>query len=216
MSFEGGILENPDTPPREDMFVLTRSPEKAPAKPAFVTIDFAQGIPVALDGRKLDPVKLVETANILGGRHGIGRVDMVENRLVGMKSRGVYEAPGATLLYAAHRELEALVLDRDTQHAKAVLAPKMAEMIYNGLWFTPLRQAISAFITETQKKVTGSVRLKLYKGNVIVDGRTSPNSLYWEDLATFGADAVYNQRDAEGFINLYGLPIKVQALQGIK
>jgi len=137
--------------------------------------------------------------------------------LVGMKSRGVYEAPGATILYAAHRELESLVLDRDTLHAKLVLAPKMAEMIYNGLWFTPLREAISAFITQTQRKVTGSVRLKLYKGNVIVDGRTSPHSLYWEDLATFGADAVYNQRDAEGFINLYGLPIKVQALlQGIK
>jgi len=134
-----------------------------------------------------------------------------------MKSRGVYEAPGATILYAAHRELESLALDRDTFHAKHVLAPKMAEMIYNGLWFTPLREAISAFITHTQRKVTGSVRLKLYKGNVIVDGRTSPYSLYWEDLATFGADAVYNQRDAEGFINLYGLPIKVQALlQGTK
>ncbi len=217
ISFEGGILENPDTPPREDMFILTQSPEKAPAKAAFVTIDFVKGCPVAINGRKLDPVKLVETANILGGKHGIGRVDLVENRLVGMKSRGVYEAPGATILYAAHRELESLVLDRDTLHAKAVLAPKMAEMIYNGLWFTPLRQALSAFITETQKKVTGRVRLKLYKGNLIVDGRTSPYSLYWEDLATFGADAVYNQRDAEGFINLYGLPIKVQALlQGVR
>jgi len=212
MSFEGGILENPDNPPREDMFVLTRSPEKAPDRAELVTIDFEKGCPVRINGRKLDPIKLVETANILGGKHGIGRVDIVENRLVGMKSRGVYEAPGATILYAAHRELESLVLDRDTFHAKHVLAPKVAEMIYNGLWFTPLREAITAFVTQTQKRVTGSVRLRLYKGNVMVDGRTSPHSLYWEDLATFGADAVYNQRDAEGFINLYGLPIKVQAL----
>lgn len=194
------------------MFVLTRSPERAPSRPEIITIDFEKGCPIRINGKKMDPVKLVETANKLGGKHGIGRVDLVENRLVGMKSRGVYEAPGATLLYAAHRELESLTLDRDTLHAKLVLAPKMAEMIYNGLWFTPLREAISAFVTQTQKRVSGSVRLKLYKGNVIVDGRTSPHSLYWEDLATFGADTVYNQRDAEGFINLYGLPIKVQAL----
>jgi argininosuccinate synthase len=216
MSFEGGILENPDNPPKEDMFVLTKDPTKAPNKPELVTIDFEKGVPVKVNGKKLDAVKLVETLNIIGGKHGIGRCDMVENRLVGMKSRGVYEAPGATLLYAAHRELESLVLDRDTMHAKLVLAPKIGEMIYNGLWFTPLRQAISAFVTETQKRMTGSVRLKLYKGSVIIDGRASPNSLYWEDLATFGADVVYNQRDAEGFINLYGLPIKVQALlQGV-
>jgi len=212
MSFEGGILENPDNPPREDMFVLTKDPIKAPNKPELLTIDFEKGIPVGVNGKKLDAVKLVETLNSIGGKHGIGRCDMVENRLVGMKSRGVYEAPGATLLYAAHRELESLVLDRDTLHAKFVLAPKMAEMIYNGLWFTPLREALTAFITQTQKRMTGSVRLKLYKGSVIIDGRTSPHSLYWEDLATFGADVVYNQRDAEGFINLYGLPIKVQAL----
>jgi len=217
MSFEGGILEDPDCPPKEDMFVLTRSPEQAPSRPELITIDFERGCPVRINGKKMDPVKLVEFVNRVGGRHGIGRVDMVENRLVGMKSRGVYEAPGATILYAAHRELESLALDRDTLHAKLLLAPKLAEMIYNGLWFTPLRQAISAFVTQTQKKVSGSVRLKLYKGNMIPDGRTSPYSLYWEDLATFGADAVYNQRDAEGFINLYGLPIKVQALlQGIK
>ena len=217
MSFEGGILENPDNPPREDMFVLTQSPEKAPNKAQLVTIDFVKGVPVSINGKKMDPVKLVETLNTLGGKHGIGRVDIVENRLVGMKSRGVYEAPGATILYAAHQALESLVLDRDTAHAKSVLAPKMAEMIYNGLWFTPLREAISAFVTQTQRHVTGSARLKLYKGNVITDGRTSPQSLYWEDLATFGADTVYNQRDAEGFINLYGLPIKVQALlQGTK
>ena len=212
MSFEGGILENPDNPPREDMFVLTRSPEKAPDRPELITIGFEKGCPVRVNGKELDPVTLIETVNRLGGRHGIGRVDIVENRLVGMKSRGVYEAPGATILYAAHRELESLVLDRDTFHAKHVLAPKIAEMIYNGLWFTPLRAALSAFVTETQKKVSGLVRLKLYKGNVTIDGRTSPNSLYWEDLATFGTDAVYNQKDAEGFINLYGLPLKVQAL----
>jgi len=218
MSFEGGILENPDNPPTEDMFVLTQDPiTKAPNKPELITIDFVKGVPVKLNGRKMDGVKLIETLNTLGGKHGIGRCDMVENRLVGMKSRGVYEAPGATILYTAHRELEALVLDRDTHHAKFTLAPKMGEIVYNGLWFTPYREAITAFVTQTQKRVTGSVRLKLYKGSVIVDGRTSPNTLYWEDLATFGADVVYNQRDAEGFINLYGLPIKVQAiLQGKK
>jgi argininosuccinate synthase len=212
MSFEGGILENPDNPPLSDMFVLTRNPEEAPNKPEIVSIDFEKGVPVRVNGKKLDPVKLVETLNVIGGRHGIGRVDMVENRLVGMKSRGVYECPGATLLYAAHRELESLVLDRDTFHAKLILAPKMGEMVYNGLWFTPLREAISAFISTTQRTVTGTVRLKLYKGNLSIDGRKSPHSLYWEELATFGADAIYNQRDAEGFINLYGLPIKVQAL----
>jgi argininosuccinate synthase len=212
MSFEGGILEDPNTPPRPDMFVLTRAPEKAPGKPEIVSIDFEKGVPVRVNGKKLDPVGLVETLNTIGGRHGIGRVDMVENRLVGMKSRGVYECPGATLLYAAHRELESLVLDRDTFHAKLLIAPKMGELIYNGLWFTPLREALSAFVTKTQQSVTGSVRLKLFKGQLSIDGRTSPHSLYWEELATFGADGIYNQRDAEGFINLYGLPIKVQAL----
>jgi argininosuccinate synthase len=217
MSFEGGILEDPNNAPHPDMFVLTVDPLKAPNRMETVTIDFEKGIPKRINARTLGPVALIETANKIAGRNGVGRVDMVENRLVGMKSRGVYEAPGATLLYAAHRELEGLVLDKETLHAKLVLAPKMGEMIYNGLWYTPLREAISAFIDSTQKRVSGSVRLKLYKGSVIVDGRTSPHSLYWEDLATFGADTVYNQRDAEGFINLYGLPIKVQALlQGIK
>ena len=217
MSFEGGILESPNNPPLRDMFVLTQDPEKAPNKAELITIDFEKGIPTRVNGKKYGPVEIIETLNKVGGKHGIGRCDMVENRLVGMKSRGVYEAPGATILYAAHRELEALVLDRETLHAKMVLAPKMAELIYNGQWFTPYREAISAFVSYTQKRVTGSVRLKLYKGNVIVDGRTSPNSLYWEELATFGADAIYNQKDAEGFINLYGLPVKVQALlQGMK
>jgi argininosuccinate synthase len=212
MSFEGGILENPDNPPRPDMFVLTKNPDTAPNKPEFVTIDFEKGVPIKVNGKRLDPIKLIETLNIIGGRHGVGRVDMVENRLVGMKSRGVYECPGATLLYAAHRELESLVLDRDTAHAKLLIAPKMGELIYNGLWFTPLREAMSAFVTHTQKVATGSVRLKLFKGHVAIDGRKSPHSLYWEELATFGTDEIYNQRDAEGFINLYGLPIKVQAL----
>ena len=212
MSFEGGVLENPDNAPKPDMFVLTRNVEQAPNKPEMLTIDFEKGIPVRVNGKKLDPVKLVETLNLIGGRHGVGRVDMVENRLVGMKSRGVYECPGATLLYAAHRELESLVLDRDTLHAKLLISHKMGEMIYNGLWFTPLREALSAFVTETQRQMTGSVRLKLFKGLVTVDGRKSPNSLYWEELATFEADQIYNQRDAEGFINLFGLPIKVQAL----
>jgi len=212
MSFEGGILENPDNAPRPEMFVLTRDPQKAPNKAETVAIDFEKGIPRRLNGQALDGVRLIERLNVLGGRHGVGRVDMVENRLVGMKSRGVYECPGATILYAAHRELESLTIDRDTLHAKLALAPKMGELIYNGLWFTPLREAISAFIAKTQERVSGSVRLKLYKGSVIIDGRTSPHSLYWEDLATFGADTIYDQRDAEGFINLYGLPIKVQAL----
>lgn len=212
MSFEGGILEDPNTPPRSDMFVLTKDPEKAPNKSEKVTIDFEKGIPVRLDGRPMGPVRLIEALNRLGGRHGVGRVDMVENRLVGMKSRGIYECPGATILYTAHRELESLVLDRDTLHAKLVIAPKMGEMIYNGLWFTPFREALSSFVSKTQDRVTGSVRLKLYKGNVMVDGRRSPHSLYWKELATFGSDTIYHQRDAEGFINLYGLPIKVQAL----
>ncbi len=217
MSFEGGVLESPNNAPLRDMFVLTQDPEKAPNKPEMITIDFDKGVPTRVNGKKLGPVEIIETLNTLGGKHGIGRCDMVENRLVGMKSRGVYEAPGATILYAAHRELEALVLDRETLHAKLQIAPEMGKLIYNGLWFTPYREALSAFVTYTQRKVTGTVRLKLYKGSVIIDGRTSPHSLYWEELATFGADAVYNQRDAEGFINLYGLPVKVQALlQGTK
>ena len=212
LSHEGGELEDPWNEPREEMFRLTVSPEKAPDRPTLLELEFDKGVPVALDGKKLGPVALVEKLNEIGGRNGVGRVDMVENRLVGMKSRGVYECPGATLLYAAHRELESLALDRDTFHAKLLIAPKMGELIYNGLWFTPLREALSAFVDKTQQSVTGSVRLKLFKGHVSIDGRKSPHSLYWEELATFGADTIYNQRDAEGFINLYGLPIKVQAL----
>lgn len=210
ISYEGGVLEDPDFEPKEDMFLLTVSPEKAPDKPTYVTIDFEQGEPVAVDGERLSPVALIEKLNDIAGANGVGRVDLVENRLVGMKSRGVYETPGGTVLMYAHKELEYLTLDRDTMHYKELIAAKYAELVYYGLWFTPLREALDAFVNVTQQPVTGSVRLKLYKGNIIVSGRTSPNSLYREDLATFGADEVYNQKDAAGFINLYGLPLTVQ------
>ncbi|NLG85625.1 MAG: argininosuccinate synthase [Firmicutes bacterium] len=210
ISYEGGVLEDPDFEPKEDMFLLTVSPEKAPDKPTYVTIDFEQGEPVAVDGEKLSPVALVEKLNDIAGANGVGRVDLVENRLVGMKSRGVYETPGGTVLMYAHKELEYLTLDRDTMHYKELIAAKYAELVYYGQWFTPLREALDAFVNVTQQPVTGSVRLKLYKGNIIVSGRTSPNSLYREDLATFGADEVYNQKDAAGFINLFGLPLTVQ------
>ena len=165
-----------------------------------------------MDGRKYGPVELVQLLNKIAGANGIGRIDIVENRLVGMKSRGVYEAPAATVLYAAHRELESLTLDKETLHYKELIAPKYAEMVYNGQWFVPLREAFDAFINETQKNVTGTVKLKLYKGNIIIAGRKAPKSLYWEKLATFGEDEIYNQKDAEGFINLFGLPLKVKAI----
>ncbi|HHV06821.1 MAG TPA: argininosuccinate synthase [Firmicutes bacterium] len=210
ISYEGGVLEDPDFEPLEDMFMLTVSPEKAPNKPTYVTIDFEQGEPVAVDGEKLAPVALIEKLNDLAGANGIGRVDLVENRLVGMKSRGVYETPGGTVLMYAHRELEYLTLDRDTMHYKELLAAKYAELVYYGLWFTPLREALDAFMNSIQKPVTGTVRLKLYKGNIIVSGRTSPYSLYREDLATFDEDDIYDQKDSAGFINLYGLPLAVQ------
>jgi argininosuccinate synthase len=212
LSHEGGILEDPWAEPLEDMYELTRAPEQAPDTPAYVTISFEQGTPVAVDGQPLGPVALVTRLNALGAEHGIGRVDLVENRLVGMKSRGVYETPGGTLIYAAHRELESLTLDRETMHYKQLIAQRYAELVYYGQWYTPLRQALDAFVTETQRPVTGDVRLKLYKGSVQVAGRRSPYSLYREDFATFGQDSVYNQKDAEGFINLFGLPLKVQAL----
>lgn len=212
LSHEGGILEDPWQEPREEMFLMTTSPEKAPDTPAYVEIEFEKGIPTGINGRKYEPVSLVEKLNALAGTHGIGRVDLVENRLVGMKSRGVYETPGGTVLHIAHRELEYLTLDRETMHLKEMLSVKYAEMVYYGLWFTPLKRALDAFMAETQRQVTGVVRLKLYKGNCTVVGRKSPNSLYREDLATFGADAVYNQKDAAGFINLFGLPLAVQAM----
>jgi len=212
LSHEGGVLEDPWNEPEERMYTLTVSPENAPDQPQYVEIGFERGIPVSLDGKAMGPVRLVSTLNELGGAHAVGRVDLVENRLVGMKSRGVYETPGGTLLLTAHRELESLTLDRTTLQYKDILAGKYAELVYNGQWFTPLRLAMDAFVDATQERVTGAVRLKLYKGNAIVAGRKSPYSLYREDLATFGEDAVYNQKEAEGFINLFGLPSKVEAL----
>lgn len=212
LSYEGGILEDPDAEPEKEMFLLTVDPADAPDEPEYVEISFQQGIPISVNGKNMDPVALLTELNTLAGKHGVGRVDMVENRLVGMKSRGVYETPGGTLLYYAHRELEALTLDRETSHYKQVIGVKYGELVYNGQWYTPLREALDAFIDSTQRNVTGSVRLKLFKGNIVVAGRKSPHSLYREDLATFGEDVIYNQRDAEGFINLFGLPLKVQGL----
>ncbi len=178
----------------------------------MITIEFVQGIPVGINGEKVNSLELVMRLNRLGGENGIGRIDIVENRLVGMKSRGVYETPGGTILYAAHRELESLVLAADILRYKDELASKYAALIYNGQWYTPLRQSMEAFIEKTQEKITGTVRLKLYKGNCIIEGRKSPYSLYREDLATFGEDDIYEQKDAEGFINLFGLPSKVKAM----
>ncbi len=212
LSHEGGILENPWAEPEESMYTLTVSPEKAPDKPQYVEIEFENGTPIAVDGKKLEPVELVETLNRIGGAHAVGRADLVENRLVGMKSRGIYETPGGTLLLIAHRELESLTLDKATLHYKDILAGKYAELVYNGQWFTPLRYAMDAFIDSIQTRVGGTVRLKLYKGNAITAGRKSPYSLYREDLATFAEDEIYNQKEAEGFINLFGLPNKVEAL----
>jgi len=212
MSHEGSCLEDPWNEPKEDMFYLTVAPEEAPDQPAYVVIDFQQGKPVALDGKVMGAVALLTRLNELGGAHGVGRADMVENRLVGMKSRGVYETPGGTILYTAHQALESITLDRDTLHYKDVVAQRYAELVYYGQWYTPLRTALDSFVTSTQQAVTGSVRLKLYKGSCTVAGRKSPYSLYREDLATFGKDDVYDQRDAAGFINLFGLPLKVKAL----
>ncbi len=212
ISYEGGILEDPDTPPREDIYLLTKSPEAAPDKPAYVEIAFEAGIPVKVDGEALGPVALLSRLNELAGEHGVGRIDLVEDRLVGMKSRGIYETPGGTLLYTAHRELEYLVLDRDTQSYKEIVALKYAQLIYDGLWYSFLREALAAFVDQTQEYVTGSVTLKLYKGNVTIAGRKSPYSLYMEDLATFEADDLFNQGDATGFINLFGLPLKVRGM----
>ena len=212
LSHEGGILEDPWAEPEEDMFCLTVAPEAAPDEPHYLTIDFQQGMPVALDGETLGAVELLTQLNEVGGAHGVGRADMVENRLVGMKSRGVYETPGGTILYTAHQGLESICLDRDTLHYKEVVGQRFAELVYFGKWFTPLREALSAFVAVTQERVTGSVRVKLYKGNCTVVGRKSPLSLYREEFATFGQDDVYDQSDAQGFINLFGLPLKVKAL----
>lgn len=215
MSHEGGLLEDPWLEPEESMYLLTASPETAPDQPCYVEIEFESGTPIKVNGEKLNGTQLVSVLNILGGANGIGRVDMIEGRLVGMKSHGVYETPGGTILLVAHRELESLVLDKDTLHYKDVVSNRYAELVYNGMWFSPLREALDAFFDFTQGPVTGTVRLKLYKGNVIPAGRKSPLSLYREDFATFGQDDVYNQTDAQGFIRLFGLPLKVQALNGL-
>src|SRR5512141_1406539 len=215
LSHEGGLLEDPWNEPEESMYQLSTSPENAPEEGAYVEIEFESGIPVAVNGEKLSPAKIVETLNAIGGAHGIGRVDLVENRLVGMKSHGVYETPGGTILLAAHRELESITLDRDTLHYKDVIAQRYAELVYNGQWFTPLREALDVFIDKTQINVGGCVRLKLYKGNVIIAGRKSPFSLYREDFATFGQEDVYDQSDAEGFIKLFSLPVKVRAMMDV-
>lgn len=207
ISYEGGILEDPWFEPKEDMFLLTVSPDKAPDKAEYVEIEFESGKPKSSKGL----VALIQELNKIGGKHGIGRVDLVENRLVGIKSRGVYETPGGTILYAAHQALESITLDRDTLHYKQLVAQKYAELVYYGQWFTPLKDSLDAFINKTQENVTGTVRLKLYKGNCSVVGRKSPKSLYNPGLATFEKEEIYNQKDAEGFINLFGLPIKEQA-----
>ena len=212
LSHEGGILEDPWAEPEEDMFMLTVAPDEAPDVPAYITLNFDRGVPVALDGVALGPVEIMTRLNEIGGAHGVGRVDLVENRLVGMKSRGVYETPGGTILYAAHQGLESICLDRETLHYKQLVGQRYAELVYYGLWFTPLREALDAFVAKTQECVGGSVRLKLFKGNCSVVGRKSPSSLYLEAYATFGRDGVYDQRDASGFINLFGLPLKVKAL----
>jgi len=215
LSHEGGLLEDPWNEPEESMFQMSTSPENAPDEPQYIEIEFETGNPIAVNGEKLSPAKIVERLNAIGGVHGIGRVDLVENRLVGMKSHGVYETPGGTILLFAHRELESLVLDRETCHFKEMVAVKYTEVVYNGLWFTPLREAIDAFVNATQGPVTGLVRLKLYKGNIITAGRKSPFSLYREDFATFGEEDVYDQSHAEGFIRLFGLSMKVRALNGL-
>ena len=212
LSHEGGPLEDPWQEPAESMYLLSASPENAPEEPEYVEIEFDSGTPVAVNGEPLSPARLVARLNALGGAHGVGRADMVESRLVGMKSHGVYETPGGTILLAAHRELESIVLDRTTLQFKDFTALKYAELVYDGMWFSPLREALDAFVDATQGPVTGSVRLKLYKGNVIPVGRKSPFTLYREDFATFGQEDVYNQTDAEGFIHLFGLPLKVRAL----
>ncbi len=216
LSHEGGGLEDPWQEPQEDMFVLTVAPEAAPDEPLYLEIDFKEGIPKRIDGVAFGAVELLTRLNELGGAHGVGRADLVENRLVGMKSRGVYETPGGTILYTAHRGLESICLDRETLHYKDVIAQRYAELVYYGLWFTPLREALADFVRKTQETVTGTVRLKLYKGSCTVVGRKSPYSLYREDYATFGEEDVYDQADAEGFINLFGLPMKVKALLDIE
>lgn len=212
LSHEGGALEDPWTPPPENLCQLTASPASAPDEPELVEIGFSRGTPISVNGEALDPVPLLEKLNELGGRHGVGRLDIVENRLVGMKSRGVYETPGGTILHEAHQSLESLALDRETSHYKATMAHKYADLVYDGQWFSPLREALDAFVAATQETVTGDVRVELFKGAARAVGRRSPFSLYSEQFATFGEDDVYRQSDAEGFIRLFGLPQKIRKL----
>ncbi len=211
-SYEGGILEDPWQEPPQDMFQMTVAPEEAPDVPEYLEIDFEEGVPVALNGERLRPASLLERLNRIAGRHGIGRVDMVENRFVGIKSRGVYETPGGTVLHVAHRALEHLTMDREVMHLRDQLMPRLAELIYYGFWFSPEMESLRAFIEESQKNVNGTVRVKLFKGHAAVVGRKSENSLYLQELATFEADSLYNQKDAEGFIRLQGLRLKVLAM----
>ena len=214
LSHEGLDLEDPANEPKYDEILeMGVSPEQAPDKPTYVTIHFEQGVPTAVDGEEMESVALLKKLNELGGANGIGLLDLVENRLVGMKSRGVYETPGGAIMYAAHKKLEEITLDKETSHYKALIAQKFGELVYNGQWYTPLRKALSAFVDETQKTVTGDVKLKLYKGNIIPASVTSPYTLHSEAMATFAEDDMYNQADSEGFINLFGLPLKVRALK---
>ena len=213
LSHEGLDLEDPANEPDYDKICeLGVSPWKAPDKSTYVTLHFEKGVPTAVNGKKMGAVELIETLNKIGGENGVGLVDMVENRLVGMKSRGVYETPGGTILYTAHEMLESICLDKATQHYKQLIGIKYGEMVYDGQWFTPLREALDAFVAKTQETVTGDVKLRIYKGNVFSASITSPYSLYSEDIATFGEDDCYDQTDSQGFINLFGLPIKVKAL----
>lgn len=212
ISFEGGILEDPWKEPQEDMFVLSVSPEKAPDKPRYIEIGFRNGDPISVDGQEMSPATLLHRLNQLGGENGVGRVDVVENRYVGMKSRGVYETPGGTILHVAHRAMESITLDREVMHFKDTLIPKYAELVYYGYWFAPEREVVQTAVDETQKNVTGSVRLKLYKGSCSVVGRQSPYSLYRPDFATFEEDSVYQQADATGFIRLNALRLRIRAM----
>ena len=212
LSHEGADLEDPWNAPKNEMLLVTKAPEAAPDKAEYVTVDFEKGLPVAVNGEKLASVELLTKLNEIGAANGIGITDITENRLVGMKSRGVYENPGGAILYYAHRELEYLCLDRQTMHYKEGVAIRYGELVYDGMWFTPLREALAAFVDSTQETVTGTVRLKLYKGNIMAAGAKSPYSLYSKEFVTFERDEVYNQADATGFINLFGLPLQVRAL----
>ena len=212
LSHEGLDLEYPENEPKyHKILELSNTLENAPDEATYISLTFEKGIAIALNGEKLSGVKLIEKLNDIGGKNAIGIIDMVENRLVGMKSRGVYETPGGTILYKAHKDLEELCLDKETAHYKEIIALKFADLVYNGQWFSPLRESLSAFVSKTQETVTGEVKLKLYKGNIVNAGMTSPYSLYSEEYATFGEDGVYNQKDAEGFINLFGLPTVVNS-----